>query len=92
VDDTGLAEVSPGRVGDVGGRWVAHRPWHADTVVTDRDELSTASPKTDLVLDITLWLQIALLALVLLQWHPVVRPFPQFFPPQHQDRIRDHGR
>jgi hypothetical protein len=60
--------------------------------VTDRDELLPAAQKTDLVLDITLWLQIALLAVVLLQWHPIVKPFPQFFPPQHQDRIRDHDR
>jgi len=33
----------------------------------------------DLVLDITLWLQIALLAAVLLQWHPPIRPFPPIF-------------
>jgi hypothetical protein len=92
MDDTGFAEVGPGRVGDVGGRRVPHRPWHADTVVTDRNELPVASQKTDLVLDITLWLQIALLALVLSEWHPPIRPFPQFFPPQQQDRIRDHGR
>jgi hypothetical protein len=39
-----------------------------------------AEPKTDLVLDIVLWLQIAVLAMILLQWHPPITPFPPIFP------------
>jgi hypothetical protein len=35
----------------------------------------------DLILDITLCLEIFLLAWVLLQWHMPIRPFPQIFPP-----------
>jgi hypothetical protein len=45
-----------------------------------------SSPKTDLLLDITLWLEIVLLAGVLLQWHPPIQPFPPIFvnvPGQH---------
>ena len=44
--------------------------------------------RTDLLLDITLWLEIALLAFVLLQWHPPVRPFPPIFttPPSAPQR------
>jgi hypothetical protein len=36
-------------------------------------------PRTDQLLDITLWLEIALLAVVLLLWHMPVRPFPPIF-------------
>jgi hypothetical protein len=36
-------------------------------------------PRTDQILDITLWLEIALLAGILWQWHPPVRPFPPIF-------------
>jgi hypothetical protein len=50
--------------------------------VTDRHN-SRRSARTDLLLDITLWLEIALLAIVLLQWHPPVRPFPPIFTTPH---------
>ena len=39
-----------------------------------------AEPKTDLVLDITLWVEIAVLALTLMEWHPPIKPFPDIFP------------
>ena len=48
--------------------------------MTDPRQARRPEPKTDLVLDITLWVEIALLALVLLDWHPPIRPFPDIFP------------
>jgi hypothetical protein len=48
--------------------------------VTDPRHARPPEPKTDLILDITLWVEIALLALVLLDWHPPIRPFPDIFP------------
>jgi hypothetical protein len=48
--------------------------------VTDPRPARRSEAKTDLVLDITLWVEIALLAVVLLDWHPPIRPFPDVFP------------
>ena len=48
--------------------------------MTDSGRGRVAERKTDLVLDITLWVEIAVLALTLLEWHPTVRPFPDVFP------------
>ena len=48
--------------------------------MTDPRYERRAEPKTDLILDITLWVEIALLALVLMDWHPPIRPFPDIFP------------
>ncbi len=44
---------------------------------------AAARPRTDQILDITLWLEIAVLTLVLLQWHPPVHPFPPIFVKPH---------
>ena len=47
--------------------------------MTPTQTVSATEPKPDLVLDITLWLQIVLLAVILWQWHMPIRPFPPIF-------------
>jgi len=47
--------------------------------VTPTQPVSAVEPKPDLVLDITLWLEIVLLAVILWQWDMPIRPFPPIF-------------
>ena len=51
-------------------------------VTLSTSRLTVMNRRWDDLLDITLCLEIALLAVVLLQmqWHPPIRPFPQIFP------------
>ena len=61
------------------------RAQHAHPIVTPTRTVADAEPKPDLILDITLWLQIVLLAVILWQWEMPIRPFPPIFevpPPQ----------
>jgi len=47
--------------------------------VTPTRTVNAAEPKPDLVLDITLVLEIVLLAVILWQWQMPIRPFPPIF-------------
>ena len=47
--------------------------------MTPTRTVNAAEPKPDLVLDITLVLQIVLLAVILWQWQMPIRPFPPIF-------------
>ena len=79
MDDRSLADADVARAGLVRHCCLALRPEHAHPLVTPTRTVSAAEPKPDLVLDITLWLEIVLLAVILWQWQMPIRPFPPIF-------------
>ena len=70
---------APSAVGPIRQCRTSVRAQHAHPIVTPTRTVADAEPKPDLILDITLWLQIMLLAVILWQWEMPIRPFPPIF-------------